>query len=927
MEKTMSPTAPLLSTKLRRPVPPQKYVPRVAITRRLADGLAQGHSVTLVSAPAGFGKSTVISVWLARVDLPVAWLSLDGDDNDPVRFFTYLIAALRTAADGEDFSSLGEVEAVLRSGQLPPVESMAGALIADLGSLEPGRLLLVLDDFHLIQEPFILRVFERLLSGLFQASPPQPVHLVLLTREDPALPLARLRASGLLTEIRGEDLRFQAEEAGQFLNDVLELALPQAEITALEQKTEGWVVGLQLAGLSLRGHPDPARFIASLSGSQRFILGYLMEEVLSRQPEQIQEFLLSTSILDRLTGDLCLAVTGRADSSLLLEQLWKGNLFLIPLDEAQNWYRYHHLFADLLRSRQRMLHPDQTAGLHRRAGHWYARSGEGVVGISEAVRHLLAAEDHAAVVQLIETHAMELLNQWYAKTVAGWMAAVPPAWIEQSPKINLIFARTHLIHGEFPRALPYITRLQRLFSVEGSQKASPADTADWLALQSTMLSEQGQHAQALELARQAQAAAPANDANTQSQVHLALALAYQQLDDPQHAEEAYRRLIRLGEESGSWVMELLGRSALALMLIQRGRLNEGHALAEAGIERLDRLGILPPISAGLFGELGQVQFHWLNLEQADACLRRAAQVSALGGFSDSDIFYAVFRSRLCLLRGDAAGAAAEMRQASAMMREDAPIVVREEVISQQIITALAQGDCSAAEQVFTQAVGPLDALALIEDVRYQQGVLYNCALRILLHRARQQDRPAAAARQGILLADHLLDAYRRKQFVPHIIEALLLRAQLQAAAGIPPSWQGALTDLTAALDLAAPEGYPSCFVLEGEPVARMLAEMLPHEVPGSPRAAQIERILGLMNARPESRLTNSPTQPGLAEPLTAREIEVLRLLAGGQTYEEIAAGLVVSINTVRTHVKAIYGKLGVNNRTAALEMARRVNIL
>ena len=927
----MPPTVPLLTTKLRLPAPPRKFVPRANIVRRLAEGLTQGHSVTLVSAPAGFGKSTVISEWLADVDLPVAWLSLDADDNDPVRCFTYLIAALRTAADDENLTSLREVEAVLRSGQLPPVEGIANALIADLGSLKPGSLLLVLDDFHQIQEPFILKVFERLIAGLFQASP--PVHLVLLTREDPALPLARLRASGLLTEVRGEDLRFEAGEARQFLNDVLELGLSQAEIAALEQKTEGWVVGLQLAGLSLRGHPAPAHFIAGLSGSHRFILGYLMEEVLSRQPEELQNFLLSTSVLDQLTSDLCQAVTGRADSATLLEQVWKANLFLIPLDEAQNWYRYHHLFGDLLRARQRMLYPEQTAALHRRAGQWFARAGEGVLAISEAVRHLLAAEDYAAVVQLIETHAMDMLNQWYAKTVTGWIDAIPPAWIESSPKINLIFARTHLIQGELARALPYITRLQRLFAGDGSQSIFPAVTADWLALQSTMLSGQGQPAQALELALQAQAAAPSSDANTQSQVHLALALAYQQLDEPQHAEEAYRHLIRMGEESGGWVMELLGRSALALMLIQRGRLHEGHALAEAGIARLDKMGILPPISAGLFGELGQVHFYWLNLEQADAYLRRAAQVSALGGFSDSDIFYAVFRSRLCLLRGDVDGAAAEMRQAAALMRDDAPVVVREEVIAQQIITALAQGDCSAAERAFTQAVGPLESLAPGENVTYQQGVLYNCALRIHLHRARQQNHHVNATRQGIVLADHLLRAYRRRQFVPHILEALLLRAQVHAAAGDPRSGaaasaaSAASADITDALDLAEPEGYLSCFALEGEPVARMLSEMLPSAAPGSPRAAQMQRVLAVVGNRPDAGLAPQPAQPGLLEPLTGREIEVLRRLAEGQTYEAIAWGLVVSINTVRTHIKAIYGKLGVNNRTAALEMARRMKLV
>ncbi len=930
----MSPNAPLLSTKLRRPAPPQKILPRPVIARRLDEGLSQARAVTLVSAPAGFGKTTALTSWLASVDLPVAWLSLNADDNDPVRFFTYLIAALRStesAAGVDAFANLRQVEGVLRSGQLPPLERITGALLADVASIEPSRVLLVLDDFHLIQDRFILKVFEKLIAGLSQTN----LHLILLTREDPALPLSRLRAGNLLTEIRADDLRFQRDETARFLNDVHSLCLPDAEVAALEQKTEGWVVGLQLAGLSLRNHPDPARFIAGLSGSHRFILSYLTEEVLSRQPEDVQEFLLDTAILERLTGDLCCALTGRTDSHLLLEQLWNANLFLIPLDEAQRWYRYHHLFADLLRSRQKMLHPDKTAELHRRAGQWYAKSAAGLppmeqaVSISEAVRHLLAAEDFAAAVQLIETYAMDIFNQWYTRVVAGWIRALPPAWVEQSPRINLIFARTHLVQSEYAQAMPYITRLQGMFSRENSRAIPPAITADWLAMQSTILSGQGQPEQALDLALKALAIAPKEDNNAQSQAYLAVAVASQQLDDLPSAEGAYRRLIHLGQESGSLVMELLGRSALALLLIQRGRLNEGHLLAAEGMEQVDRTGILPPICAGLLGELGQVNYQWLNLEQADWYLRQASQVSALGGFSDSEIFYAVFRSRACLLRGDIAGAAAEARRAAGLMREDAPIVVREEVQAQQMIMALASGDVATAEQIFAQVVGPLDALDPGDRGTYQQGVLYNCGLRILMHRERLQARTGAIDLHRFALADRLLDAYRQRAYVPHALEALLLRAQMHAASGDP---QAALADLTAALDLAEPEMVLAPFVAEGKIVAAMLAELLSRLSPGSSRAAFVQRVLSAVNTTPEEETAKPPPHAPaeafpLFEPLTARELDVLRRLAEGQTYEEIAAGLVVSINTVRSHVKAIYGKLGVNNRTAAIEIARRVNLL
>jgi LuxR family maltose regulon positive regulatory protein len=355
----------LLATKLHRPSVPPKRVQRPHLIQRLDEGLESGRQITLVSAPAGFGKTTCIAEWIDALDCPVAWLSLDAADDDPGRFFAYLVAALQRVD-----ANLGrEIEGVLRSGQLPPSEAIGATLINDILESEV-RFLLVLDDFHVIQDRFILQVLERLVANL-----PRPLHLVLLTREDPPLPLARLRANNQLTEIRAKDLRFTNRDAEHFLNDVLGLSLSRADVTALEAKTEGWVVGLQLAGLSVRDRADPSAFIATLSGSHRFILSYLTEEVLNRQPEEIQRFLFQTSILDKLNGDLCNAVTGRSDSRALLERLFSANLFLIPLDDEGQWYRYHHLFADLLRDFYSTLQKDRMAELHQRAAHWYAQVG------------------------------------------------------------------------------------------------------------------------------------------------------------------------------------------------------------------------------------------------------------------------------------------------------------------------------------------------------------------------------------------------------------------------------------------------------------------------------------------------------------------------------------------------------------------------
>ncbi|NTU65610.1 MAG: helix-turn-helix transcriptional regulator, partial [Chloroflexi bacterium] len=473
----------LVATKLRRPVIPSKHVQRPQLMRRLNEGLSAGHPLTLVSAPAGFGKTLCVSDWASTLDVPVVWLSLEAEDDDPGRFFTYLIAALQQLHE-----NLGrEIGSVLRSGQLPPADIISAALINDILACGDHGVL-ILDDFHVIQDHFILQVLEKLITNLAPS-----LQLVLLTREDPPLPLARLRANNQLTEIRASDLRFSEREAEQFLNEVLGLALSPIDIAALEDRTEGWIVGLQLAGFSIRDRANPSGFIATLNGNQRFILSYLTEEVLQRQPIEIQQFLLQTSILERLNGEVCNAVTGRTDGQLLLERLLKANLFLIPLDDDQRWYRYHHLFADLLRDQQRAQHIDQ-AELHRRASRWYAQAG--LPG--EVIQHALAAADYALAVQLIEAHATDMLVQWYGKTVEGWLRALPPEWSRNSPRTNLAFAWMHLMHGNFAQAFVHVTRLQEIFGT--AQIEGAALQAEWLALQATLINAQGKPIDAVVLA-------------------------------------------------------------------------------------------------------------------------------------------------------------------------------------------------------------------------------------------------------------------------------------------------------------------------------------------------------------------------------------------------------------------------------------------
>ncbi len=934
----------LLATKLHQPSPPPRRVQRPHLIHRLNEGLASGRQITLVSAPAGFGKTTCISDWVNGLDRwPVAWLSLDVADDDPGRFFAYFVAALQKVD-----ANLGrEIQDVLRSGQLPPSEIISTALINDILDLEV-RFLLVLDDLHVIQDHFILQVLENLVTNL-----PQPLHLILLTREDPPLPLARLRANNQLTEIRAGDLRFTGGDTERFLNEVMGLDLSAPDITALENKTEGWIVGLQLAAialqspttpqsplapqstiarqpaLSLGDWANPSSFIATLSGSHRFILSYLTEEVLSRQPDEIQHFLLQTSILDQLNGDLCNAVTGRSDCHALLERLFNANLFLSPLDDHQQWYRYHHLFADLLRDRQNALQKDRTAELHRRASYWYAQAGgEREAFVSQAVQHALAAEDYAMAVQLLESHATGMVMQGYAKTVDGWLQTIPQEWRSQGAKTNLAFAWMHGLRGNYSQAFTYLERVQ------ATKKENPSIRAEWLALQSLMLNMQGQATESLALANEALQIAPEDDSHVRSLAYFGLAGVYQLMDDYAHAVEAYQLAIQDGRASGNLVAEMMSISGLAVMAFQHGQLHLAFDIASPASERAERAGSLPPISAVVYGVLGQIHYQWYQLEEARSHILRAIHLSSLGGYNSGAIYYGALLSRLLQLEGDLEAAAQEMRKAVDQMQMAAPADIQEEVIYHQVRVSLAQDRLAAAETALERVGFSLrdgfsfPDLKTRRSISHPTGSLYNSALRLILQRARTRHKLAGLG-PGIELADRLIARALQSQAILVALEALLLRGQMHAALGDGKADLGASrSDYVRALELAEPEGIVSIFVEEGSPLAEALASLLAQNQLGSVQRGYVKNILGAFASSRTSLVLPAETGPvALIEPLTDRELDVLRLMAEGLKYAEIAEGLFVSLNTVRSHVKAIYGKLDVNNRTQAIERARQLQIL
>ena len=951
----------LLTTKLHRPSMPPARVHRPHLSQRLNDGLASGRRMTLVSAPAGFGKTTCVGEWVGGLDRqPVAWLSLDAADDDPRRFFAYLIAALQQV--DEDLGL--EIEGALHSGQLPPAAVISTGLINDVVRVRgmEGRFLLILDDFHVIQDGFILQVLEQLLANL-----PPTMHLVLLTREDPPLPLARLRANNQLTEIRAADLRFGGRDTEQFLNAVLGLSLPPDQIVLLEAKTEGWVAGLQLAGLSIRNRADPAGLIAALSGSHRFILSYLTEEVLNRQPKEVQRFLLETSILDRLNGDLCDAVTGRSGGPATLERLFNANLFLIPLDDEGQWYRYHHLFADLLRSQQAARSEGETAELHRRAAGWYARaSSKGEPFASEAIQHALAAEDYAMAVDLLERHASGMIRQGYAKTVNGWVQAIPEDWRASSPRTSLAFAWMHLLRGVYVEAAPHLERAQSAFADPQAQphlgEEGASLRAEWLVMQSLLQNMQGKPAEALALATEALEIAPEQDSHVRGLAYFGLAGVHEVMEDDKAAVDAYEMAIRCGRAAKDLATEMLSTVGLAKLAFEHGQLHLACEIAAPVTTRLEGEGAPPPISTVIFGILAEIYYHWCQVDEGKRHARRALQLSTLGGYNSGLIGLWTLLSRLSQLEGDLDDAAREIQRAIERMQVDTPDYIRQEAISQQARLYLAQNRPAAA-QMALQGQGfsfrdrfSFPALSPGQSISHSMGLLYDSGLYVLLHKARAGG-DLASLQSGIELASGVIARALQGQHLLVALEALLLRGQMHALLGESQAGSAgeraahlaaSQADYIHALELGEPEGLVGGFLEQGPPLAQALASLLERNRLGRARASYVERILAAFS-RAQPPATTHGRQPAglevgrerpapiasattieaapLVEALTDREREVLCLMARGLKYREIAAELFISLNTVRSHVKAIYGKLMVNNRTRAVEEARRLGIL
>ncbi len=930
----MPSSMPLLTTKLYLPPARRNLVSRPRLTARLGEGLTR--PLTLISAPAGYGKTTLISEWRASAagrDFPLAWLSLDEGDNDTARFLTYVIAALAALKPGFGEVTLG----LVGIPQPPPPQAILTNLVNELSGIE-GPFALVLDDYHVIAA----RPIHDALTFLLDHLPPQ-MRLVLLTRADPPLPLARLRARDQLTEIRAADLRFTVEEATAFLDRMLGLALAPEQVAALEQRTEGWIAGLQLAALSAQRRSDLHDFITAFAGSHRYIVDYLAEEVLNRQPEPVRDFLLRTSILKRLCGELCDAVTDEQrrtnaeaqmagdapvlssvlrPSSAVLEDLDRANLFLIPLDDERRWYRYHHLFGDVLRQRLQEAHPDLPVELRRRASEWHEHNGFTL----EAIEYALAARDFERAGRLLDPIGAALAARGSVQLVLRWIEALPEALLQAQPRLMLIHATALTFANQLAAAQSRAQQAQAAVPDDGSVTAYAVRGWANVVLATTSLYA-GDIAASVALAREGLALLPPTETVVRASAAALAARAYQLTGDvttpaeTQVAAAAENALV-----SGSPVGIVSSLANLAWLYVLQGRLRQAMAAFERLADAMPAAGVLPNVfnSLSYYVGLGYVLRERNELDAAEASLAQGMALvrSAITAYPHVVTLGYIAWARLWLVRGDIAAAHRTLDELDALADRlgYAPRLVRQ-AHAARVQIWLARGEpAPAARWAESSGLAADDA-----DLPYVREHEYVALARVLIAQRR--------AAEAIRLLDRLIGLAEAGGRLGNVIELLALQAMAHQAGD---NWTNAVAALGRALTLAQPEGYVRVFVDEGEALRTGIREWGLRTSDGTHVGADAIRmkayVAKLLAAFGEPATTSTPQYPVpntqyLVEPLSDRELEVLRLLAAGKSNQEIADALILALGTVKKHLNNIFGKLGVESRTQCVARARVLNLL
>ena len=904
--------SPLLETKL--------YIPRVRrglVTRpRLSERLSRGSEskLTLVSAPAGFGKTTLLAEWLAAspaTERPTAWLSLDLSDNQAASFWPYLIAAVRTVVP-----EFGATALSLLESPKEPIAAVVPTLLNELSALA-NDLVLVLDDYHVVDANEIHDGMAFLLDHL-----PAQIHLVITTRADPPLPLARLRARGELVEIRAAELRFTPDEAAAYLNEVMGLDLGASEVVALEARTEGWIAALQLAALSIQGRDNVAGFIAGFAGDDRYIVDYLVEEVLHRQPEEVRSFLLGTSILDRLTGSLCDAVTGQTGGKAMLEALDRANLFLVPLDDRRQWYRYHQLFADVLRARLWDEQPGSASDLHRRASEWYEINGDS----PEAIRHALAGEDFDRAASLIELAVPALRQSHQEVTALVWLRALPDEVIGRRPVLSVAYAWALLSVGELEDVERRLEDGERSLTAPDGEPDEPGAgrpemvvvdprefsvLAALIAVYRAVLAQiRGDVAATVRHAGDALNLAPEDDDLLRGAAEALLGLATWASGDLETAHRIYGAGMARVQRSGSLSDALGAAIALADIRITQGRLHDAIRTYEQALQLSAKHG--EPVlraTADMYVGLSDLAREQGDLQAARRHLQASKDLGEHMGYPQNRYRRHVVTARIRQAEGDLDGALDALHEAQRLYMPDFIPDVRP--LPAQEARLLVRHGRLAEANAWARARG----LSPQDDLTYLHEFEHVTLARMLLAQSRLE-RSDGSARDALGLLGRLLRAAEDGQRTGTVIDILVLLALADQLRGDMPA---ALVALGRALALGEPEGYVRAFLDEGPPMAALLQDAANHGI-----APDYARRLLTAAVRPEDYAGN---QEALIEPLSDRELDVLRLLGSDLAGPEIARELVVSLSTVRSHTKSIYAKLGVNNRRSAVTRAGELDLL
>ncbi|MCJ7736578.1 MAG: LuxR C-terminal-related transcriptional regulator [Anaerolineae bacterium] len=897
--------APLLLTKLYVPPARPEWVVRPRLIERLNAGLR--NKLTLISAPAGYGKTTLLSSWLAQNEIQVGWVSVDEGDNDPARFWTYLIAALQTVK--ADLS--GTLTAMLQSPQPPAIETILTLLINELTAI-PQDFVLVLDDYHLVRAPSV----HQQLTFLLEHLPPPPsggLHLILATREDPPLPLARWRARGHIIEFRQADLVFSEQETADLLRERMQLEISPADVVALQRRTEGWIAGLHLAALSFRGHDDIHELVQSFAGSHRYILDYLIEEVFQRQSPEVQDFLLKTAILDSFCTSLCDAVRfGEApgpSSYHILMELDQANLFIVPLDQSRQWYRYHHLFADLLRQRLRTESAsDLPSLLHKRASQWYEANDFP----ADAVRHALSGSDWKRASELILELDAIMLKRGEVTTLLEWFRALPEEVVQADSRLCNAYSWPLILTDQIDAAESYLARAEQ--SLE--QQSQDSGLLGQIAVARAHIARgRGDGPRVIALSARALELLPQESLSERSiaAMNLGIAQWYSgRLDEAVRAlEEAQRAAI--GAEND--YVRLTALVFLSRVEQARGKLHR----ASAAFREIVAQGGQVPIVALAHYELCKLHYEWNDLAVATDHAQHGIALSRRSASPEFEVQGHALLAQVEQAQDKTEAAIAALQAAGQLIeRSGLTPVTRLHYLTHQILVCLAQEELDRAAIVAERAPA-------LDQAGTFPGYLHLSVVQVRLYLAQQQREVA----WGQLSKLHEMASRSGWQSIVVQVRAL------QALAA--PAEEEALRCVRDALELAAPEGYIRTFVDLGQPMAELLSQVLQEqqqEHRASTQDAALAYARSLLAAfQVETASQDTPTRPileaaqPLIESLSERELQVLLLLAEGQTRHEIAQALYVSVNTIKAHLKGIYGKLNVHNRREAVAKARELSLL